>query len=263
MSGETVVQRKDGPVTWITLARPERLNAFAGDMRERLADAIESAGADDSRSIVITGAGRAFCAGADVDVMRQLVSAGDERTLLHLLRAGARVVRAIHTAGKPVIAALGGVAAGAGASLAVACDLRIASERAAIGFTFGRIGLHPDWGATHFLPRAVGPARAAELVLSSRLVDATEALRLGLVHEVVGTDDFEARVRDVAGEMARNPPVAVRLARESLRGDPGSSALDAALEREIEAQIACFATRDLRDGLSAFTEKRSPVFIGE
>lgn len=246
----------------ITIDRPGKLNAFAGGMRDDLADAIEqSAAARDVRVIVIGGAGRAFCAGADVAVMAELLERRDEPTFAAYVEAGARVVRAIAAAPKLVIAAVGGVAAGAGASLAAACDLRIASKGARIGFTFARIGLHPDWGATHFLPRLVGSGRAQDLIASARLLDANEAASIGLVERLVDEVEFEAAVAHVAGTLADMAPLPLARGKSILRGAP--DALEAALRQEKEAQIAAFRSADVREGIRAFREKRPPRFTGE
>ncbi|HEU4454702.1 MAG TPA: enoyl-CoA hydratase-related protein, partial [Longimicrobium sp.] len=147
MSGAVLLRHDDG-VAWITLHRPGRLNALAGAMRDELADALEAAAAAPGcRAIVLTGAGSAFCAGADLDALADLLARDDAAGFEANLRAGMRVVRAVRAAPQPVLAAVNGVAAGAGAALAAACDLRLASGEARIGFTFARVGLHPDWGA--------------------------------------------------------------------------------------------------------------------
>lgn len=249
-------------IAWLTLDRPARLNALAGEMRTRLAEHLEHVGTDRSiRVVVITGAGRGFCAGADVDVMGELLEQGDEETFAGLVRAGARVVRAVRSARQPVIAGVNGVAAGAGASLAACCDLRALSDAAVVGFTFNRIGLHPDWGATHFLPRLVGSGRAAELIVSARMLDATEASRIGFAQHILPADDFEAALRELAVELAARPPLALAHAKRTLSA--ADAALDAALEAEEEAQLACFRSADVREGLAAFREKRSPRFAGK
>ncbi len=260
----TILSRVEDGATWITLNRPDRYNAFAGSMRDELANAIEQAGADAAvRVIVVVGAGAAFCAGADVDSMMDLLDRSDEQAFRANVEAGARVVRAIATAPKPVIAAVNGVAVGAGAALAMACDLRIAASGARLGFTFNRIGLHPDWGTTHFLPRLAGAGRAADLILSARLVEAGEAQRLGLLNQVVTAEEHEMRVRDAAREMAGRPPIAVAAAKRSLlEAAGGLTALDDALRRETEAQLLCFRSRDVREGIAAFREKRPPRFSG-
>lgn len=257
----SVGMRIDGGIAWITLDRPDRLNALVGAMRDELADQIEAAGgSDEVRAIVVTGAGRAFCAGADIDVMADLLARGDEDTFRGYVRAGARVVRAIRGAPQPVVAAVNGVAAGAGASLAAACDLRVLADDAPVGFTFNRIGLHPDWGATHFLPRLVGAGRAAELILSARMMKADEAERMGFAQHVAPRDDFAARVGAVAGALADAAPLAVRLAKATLGAS--DAALDQALELEERAQMACFRSADVREGLAAFRERRTPAFSG-
>jgi 2-(1,2-epoxy-1,2-dihydrophenyl)acetyl-CoA isomerase len=253
---------EDG-VAWITLNRPDRLNAFAGRMRDDLHDAIDRAATSpEVRVIVITGAGRGFCTGADVEVMSDLLARGDDTTFEGLVEAGMRVVRRLAQVEQPVIAAVNGPAAGAGASLALACDFRIASERATIGFTFNRIGLHPDWGATHSLPRLVGPGRAAELVMTGRMVDAREAERIGLFQQVFADDWFLDEVRKLAKELAAKPPLALTLAKRTLAAS-ATSDLDTMLAAEREQQMRCFRSADAKEGITAFNEKRKPVFRGE
>ncbi len=255
---ERVLLRREAGVAWITLNRPDRLNAFAGDMRDRLAEAVATASADaGTRLIAITGAGRAFCAGADVDVMSDLLERDDQETFAAYVQAGTQVVRNIRAARQPVVAAVNGVAAGAGASLAAACDLRVASSAATIGFTFNRIGLHPDWGASHFLPRLVGAGRAAELILTARLVVAAEAERIGLFERVVPAEEYGDGVAAFVAELAAKPPLALSLAKQTL-GDPAQrAALEEALRREAAAQMTCFRSRDVREGIAAFRERRS------
>jgi len=260
---DAVLLRQEGGVAWITLNRPDRLNAFAGAMRDELHDALVRASeSPETRVLVITGAGRGFCTGADVEVMSDLLGRGDVETFEGLVQAGMRVVRRLRDIRQPVIAAVNGPAAGAGASLALACDVRIASERASIGITFNRIGLHPDWGATYFLPRLVGAGRAAELVFTGRMVEAREAERLGLFDRVVPADEIGEAVRTLAEELAAKPPLALALAKESL-GRSFDSSLGAMLDTERHAQLRCFRSADAREGMAAFHEKRRPVFRGE
>jgi 2-(1,2-epoxy-1,2-dihydrophenyl)acetyl-CoA isomerase len=263
-SPETVLLRTDDDgVAWITLNRPNRLNAFAGDMRDRLHDALDrAASAPETRVIVITGAGRGFCTGADVEVMSDLLARGDDATFETLVRAGMRAVRRLRSIEQPVIAAVNGPAAGAGASLALACDFRVAAERATIGITFNRIGLHPDWGAAYTLPRLVGPGRAAELVMSGRMVEAREAERMGLFERVFADDWFDDEVRKMAKELAAKPPLALKLAKRTLAASLDSE-LDAVLAAEGERQLRCFRSADAKEGITAFNEKRRPVFRGE
>jgi len=262
--GEGVVlYREEEGAAWITLNRPDRLNAFAGTMRDDLRGAVDRAAeSPDVRVVVITGAGRAFCAGADVEVMQDLLARGDGATFEGYVDAGSRAVRAIRACRKPVIAAVNGVAAGAGASLAAACDVRLASEKASIGFTFNRIGLHPDWGASWILPRLVGAGRAAELILTARMVDTDEAVRIGLFQRVYPADAFEDEVRGFARELASKPPLALAAAKHSLSVSPESE-LEEMLETEREAQMRLFRSADVREGIAAFNEKRKAKFKGE
>jgi 2-(1,2-epoxy-1,2-dihydrophenyl)acetyl-CoA isomerase len=261
-SAEHVRLALDGPVATVTLDRPERLNAFAGSMRDDLQRAIRTAGASDGiRAIVLTGAGRGFCAGADIDVMEQLLREEDEDTFTGFVDAGMRVVHAIREVGQPVIAALNGVAAGAGASLAIACDFRIASERAQIGFTFSRIGLHPDWGATYALPRLVGTGRAMELLVSARMVEMAEAERIGLVHRLVPHYYLPEYARTWAEELSTRAPIALREIKRTV-GEAFEGDLDQQLATERAAQIRCFGSGDVREGITAFREKRGAAFNG-
>ena len=246
----------------VTLDQPDRLNVLDAEMPGAIADAVERLAEDaDVRVIVITGAGRAFCAGADVACLNEWIERGDLAAATALVESGDRVVRAIRQAPKPVIAALNGPAAGGGANLALACDLRIASERAAIGQTFNRIGLAPDWGGTYLLPRLVGPAKAAELVFTGGMVDAAEALRLGLVNRVVPHDRLAEEVGALARTLAAKPPRALALAKAALLRSPEAD-LDEMLEIERRAQSECFATDDAREGVRAFLEKREPRYRG-
>ncbi len=178
------------------------------------------------------------------------------------MQAGIRAVQALRACRKPIVAAMNGVAAGAGASLAVACDVRLASERASIGFTFNRIGVHPDWGASYYLPRLVGTGRAAELVLSARMVDAAEAERIGLFQRVLPAGEFDAGVRAFARELAEKPPLALSAARHTLSISPEND-VERMMEVEREAQMRLFRSADVREGITAFNEKRKAVFRGE
>lgn len=252
---------EDGVGT-IMLNRPDKLNAFAGQMRQELTDMVRLAAADSAvRVLVITGAGRAFCAGADVDYMRGLLESGDFAAAGDLVEAGRIVVKTIRETLKPVIASVNGPAAGGGANLALACDIRIASDRASIGQTFNRIGLHPDWGGTYFLPRLVGPAKALELVFSAEMVDAQTALQLGLFNRVVPHDELPDATFQLARQLAAKPPIALALAKEAIYGSDAGS-LDAALDMELQNQLRCFKSQDAREGLAAFLEKRPPEFRG-
>ncbi len=250
-------------VTTITLNRPEKLNAFAGTMREDLLDALRNAEADPGcRVVVLTGAGRAFSAGGDVERMAALQRQADVDGLRRLLDAGAAVITEIVSMTKPVIAAINGVAAGAGCNLALACDYRIASAEAKIGETFVRIGLHPDWGGTWLLPRLIGTGRALELLVTGRLVDAGEALAIGLVDRVVAPADLASECTNLAREIAAAPPVAVRGIKRALRSSMAND-LTAQLALEAENQTRAFLSSEASEGMTAFFEKRLPNFRGD
>jgi enoyl-CoA hydratase/carnithine racemase len=243
-------------IATLTLNRPEALNALAGSMREDLLSAIETA-RDSASVLVITGSGDAFCSGGDVKYM---ASARPEDLAL-LVGQGKRVVKALRSLPIPTLASIGGVAAGAGLGLALACDLRIASPSARLGATFARIGLHPDWGCTYSLTRICGPAVARELIFSGRLVDADEARRLGLVHRVVSPGDLASATRETAEALRDAAPLALRWAKKAIALSE-RALFDEALDFEEEAQRACLASEDAREGIRAFLEKRRPSFKG-
>lgn len=246
-------------VTTITLNRPEKLNAFAGTMREELLVALREAG---GRVVVITGAGRAFCAGGDVEFMASLQKERDVTSFRKLLDAGRDVILQIATMPKPVIASINGVAAGAGCSLALACDYRIASDEAKLGETFVRIGIHPDWGGTWFLPRLVGRGRAFELLATGRMVDAAEALRIGMVDRVVGAATLPEETVKLAQAIASGPPLGIAAIKRALSASERND-LRAQIDLETEHQVLAFVSKDAAEGMAAFFEKRSPRFRGE
>ena len=263
MSDPMVRVDRQGEVGTILLDRPNKLNAFAGEMRDLIGDAVEQLGGDPSiRAIVITGEGRGFCAGADIDYLHELVAEGNARDFQRLLEAGERVVQEIRAAEKPVIAAINGPAAGGGANLALACDLRIMADTASIGQTFVRIGLHPDWGGTFLLPRLVGASRALELMWSGRMVGAEEALAIGLVNRVVPAVSIRDEAMAWARQLAAAPPLAAarikRAVQESLDSD-----LETMLAIELENQLVCFESQDVKRGLFAFSGKEAPRFEGD
>jgi 2-(1,2-epoxy-1,2-dihydrophenyl)acetyl-CoA isomerase len=244
-------------IATLTLNRPQSLNAFTGTMREDLLAAIQVA-SDCSRVLILTGAGEAFCSGGDVRAMENL----RDEDLKSFIGQGKRVVTLLRSLPIPTVASIHGVAAGAGFSLALACDLRIASRSARLGATFSRLGLHPDWGGTYFLTRLAGPGVTRDLVLSGRLVDAEEAFRIGLVNWVVPDEDLARFAREKAQELRDAAPGSVRWAKEAIALAEGGS-LEEVLDFEERAQLACFATEDRREGIRAFLEKRRPVFKGK
>jgi 2-(1,2-epoxy-1,2-dihydrophenyl)acetyl-CoA isomerase len=249
----------DGSVATLTLDRPEALNALTVPMKIALREALEAIAADRTvRAVILTGAGRAFCAGQDLAERDQPNAAPLDVELRERYNP---IIRAIRSMGQPVIAAVNGVAAGAGASLAFACDLRIAAEEARFVLAFGRIGLVPDSGATWFLPRLVGPAKAAELALVGDSMDAAEALRLGLVSRVVPGDQLLMEARAIADRVAEGAPLAIALTKEALQRSLTID-LGEALEGEAKLQGIAGASADHAEGLAAFREKRPPRFTG-
>ncbi|HUP50571.1 MAG TPA: enoyl-CoA hydratase-related protein [Thermoanaerobaculia bacterium] len=250
-------------VATITLNRPERLNAFAGTMRHDLLEALLAAERDPAcRAVVITGAGRAFCAGGDIEAMAALQKAGDVESFRTLLDAGGEVVLQIIGMNKPVLASINGVAAGAGCNLALACDYRIASEEAKLGQTFVRIGLHPDWGGTWLLPRLAGRGRAFELMATGRMIGAAEAAAMGMVDRVTPAGELASETARLAAVLAAAPPLPLagikRALREAERND-----LRGQLALESEQQRRAFLSADAAEGMAAFFEKRAPLFRGE
>jgi 2-(1,2-epoxy-1,2-dihydrophenyl)acetyl-CoA isomerase len=260
MSYEHILLRRADGIGTLTLNRPEKLNAFTGTMRQEIADALDELERDpEVRVIVITGAGRGFCAGADVGYLAELVERRDVEAMAALVEAGRRVVTTIRASAKPVIASINGVAAGGGANLALACDLRIASDQARLGQTFNRIGLHPDWGGTYFLPRLVGPAKALELVWLADVIDADECLRLGLVNRVVPHGALDDETLRIARTLAAKPPLALSLAKRAVYQSLDRT-LPEMLDYELDAQLRCFESGDAAEGIRAFVEKRAPMF---
>jgi 2-(1,2-epoxy-1,2-dihydrophenyl)acetyl-CoA isomerase len=249
-------------ITTITLNRPEKLNAFSGTMREDLLAALREADADPvSRIVVITGAGRAFCAGGDVEYMSGLQKDGDVERFRKLLDAGRDVVTQIAEMAKPVIASVNGIAAGAGCNLALACDYRIASEAAKFGETFVRIGIHPDWGGTWLLPRMVGTGKALEMMMTGRMVDAAEAFAIGIVERVVAADALADETTKLAQAIAQGPPLAITGIKRALAASR-TNTLRAQVELESEHQIEAFRSHDAAEGMAAFFGKRAAKFEG-
>lgn len=247
----------------LTLNRPDRMNAFGGTMKQDIVEAMRRAEADaDVRVIVLTGAGTAFCAGGDVKEMSEAHNKGIPRSIKEKTRpARDDALLAIYQATKPVLAAVNGAAAGAGMTLALAADIRLASTTARFSQAFVKRGLSPDTGATYFLPRIVGLSKACELAWTGDTIDAQEALRLGIVSRVVDTANLMEECLALATRLAAGPPIAIQLAKQALhRGSEGS--LREALARETAAFNVCMDTDDAREGVAAFFEKRTSSFTG-
>ena len=247
----------DGPVAVVTLNRPEALNAFDSHQIERVTDAFRSLRENRAvRAVVLTGAGdRAFAAGADIKQMAELT----ELEGLAFGRRGHLMVSTIETLPQPVVAAVNGFALGGGCEVALACDIRIASDRAVFGQPEVGLGIPPGWGGTQRLTRLVGPGLASELILTGRRVKADEALRLGLVNAVHAPDELMPRALELAASIAKNGPTAVRSAKRLIQlafnGQQASG-----LESELHLFGRSFGTPEQREGMRAFLAKRPPAF---
>ncbi len=247
-------------VATLTLNRPDALNALTVPMKAELLAAFRRLEADASvRAVILTGAGRAFCAGQD---LRERLEPEAAPLGVEVRERYNPIIRAMRALPKPIVGAINGVAAGAGASLAMACDIRIASDSATFALAFGRVGLIPDSGATWFLPRLVGVTRAAELALLNEPVSGPDAVRLGLVGRVVPADQLATEASAIAARLAAGAPQAIALTKRALNA-AWDSDLDAALELEAELQDKAGRTKDHAEGLAAFLEKRPPRFTGE
>jgi 2-(1,2-epoxy-1,2-dihydrophenyl)acetyl-CoA isomerase len=248
---------RDGGVLTITLNRPDVLNAFNGAMHRALQDAYKEARDEEVRAVVVTGAGRGFCVGQDLTEFRE--SAGD---IGHRLRGTYhRTILGLRSLEKPVVAAVNGAAAGAGLSLALACDFRLAADSATFVPAFINIGLIPDSGGSYFAARLLGYARALEWLASGRRLTAAEAHAWGLVSEVVEADRLAERAAALAAELAAMPTRGVALTKRLL-DHAQTATLEEQLEREAQLQAAATRTEDFREGVAAFLEKRPPDFKG-
>lgn len=246
-------------VLTLTLSRPAVLNSLTAELLDALAEALAMASDDsDVRAIVLTGAGRGFCSGQDLSGEGSAIDI-EVRTQIH--DHYVPVITALRDVEKPVIAAINGVAAGAGLSLALAADLRVAAESATFVQAFVRIGLVPDAGATYFLPRIVGLTKAAELAFFGDTIDANEAFRIGLVNRVVPDGDLAASAQELAGRLAKGPR-SLGLIKRALNHSL-TNHLDAQLALEEELQVAATTTSDFVEGLTAFRGKRPPTFTGK
>lgn len=279
MSYQTLDYSVADDILTLTLSRPEQLNAFTVSMAEELVDAYDRASTDDAvRAIVVTGAGRAFCAGMDLAVdgnvfgldesmrptVRDLHDSFDDKAIVEGVRdTGGRVSLAVYRCTKPVIGAINGAAVGIGATMLLPMDIRVASEKARIGFVFGRLGIVPEAASTWFLPRIVGISRALELVYGADILTAAEALEHGLVRSVVPPDQLMKTAYEIAHKFVRNrSPVATALTRQMMyRNSAAASPVEA---HRIDS-LAMFYTSigDGKEGVQAFLEKRDPEFASK
>jgi enoyl-CoA hydratase len=253
-----VKMERDGSVAVITIDRQDKMNALNAQLQEEITDAFGSIASDEVRVIVITGAGdKAFVAGADIGGMKDM-SALEVRKFG---RIGTRMTEAIDAAPVPVIAAINGFALGGGAEIALACDVRIAAENARFGFPEVTIGIMPGAGGTQRLPRVVGSGMARELIFTGRIIEAREAKEIGLVNRVVGEGEALEAAKEMAKQMARNAPVAVRNAKTAMNIARNAD-LASGIEHEGDLFALLFATEDAREGMNAFSERRKPEFKG-
>lgn len=245
----------------LTLNRPDKLNALSVALGEDLLAALAEVAADPkARVLVITGAGRAFCSGGEMDEV--LRANADPWVADHSVRIYLDIVRSIRTLKIPVIARINGDAIGGGCCLALSCDLKVAAQPARLGLSFVRIGLSAcDMGATYLLPRLIGLARATEFLLLGAVVDADEAQRLGMINRVVAPEALDATVAELAERLARGPALAQQITKQALER---SFSVDFAVEMELEAyaQGLCIQSADVREGVLAFKERRQPRFGG-
>jgi len=251
----------EGGIKRITINRPERRNAVDTETIELLHEAIQRSAEDDSRVLILTGAGDAFCAGADLQI-------SDGRDIRNVdVTASLRehtnpTIIAMRKLAKPIIARVHGHAVGVGCNYALACDLLIASEQAKFAQIFVKIGLMPDGGSTYFLPRLVGYHKAFELMATGDIISAGEAMSLGLVNRVVAYEELDATVDAMAARLAASPGIALAKIKAGLNsGETGD--LAAALDFEAVNQAACFGSEDFREGVAAFLEKRKANFKGK
>jgi 2-(1,2-epoxy-1,2-dihydrophenyl)acetyl-CoA isomerase len=258
-----ILEKHEDGVATLTFNRPDKLNALNTHLAVALNETLGRIAIDKNiHAVVLTGAGRAFCAGGDLAEIWKGRQENNVADLEPLLRAGMQAVLKIRTMRQPVIAAVNGAAAGAGMNIALAADIRFASDAAVFGQNFAKVGLFPDYGGTFFLPQLVGPAKAAEMFYTGEMIDAKTALQLGLVNYLVPVDRVEAEAKAFAKNIAHGPRTASRAVKQVLFGNQRAE-LTKALEYEVEEQMKCFASEDCSEGLRAFFEKRKPNFQGK
>src|SRR5881628_2818697 len=264
MGYETILVEKKDQITRITLNRPASLNSFNEKMGEEFYAALKEAEKDDStRCLIITGAGRAFSAGEDVSGLKERYG-GDSQPSLgdHLRKKYNPMILRIRNMEKPVIARINGIAAGSGASIALACDIRVASEEAGLKQAFIGVGLVPDSGSSYFLTRMIGPGRALELIMTGKTIPAREAEQLGPINKVVPAAELDKHTDELAAKLANGPTKALGLSKRIVNRVTGLELSDA-LEYEAYNQDIAGKTSDHLEAVKAFLEKRQPRFSGK
>jgi enoyl-CoA hydratase len=244
----------------ITINRPNALNAFNNDVLNEFNNLLDEIENDNSvKVIIITGEGeRAFCAGADLAGIKK----STKEEFMQFIEKGQLLMRRIETMEKPFIAAINGFALGGGLELALACDIRIASEKAKMGTPEVGVGLIPGWGATQRLPKVIGMGRAKELILTGIHITANDAERLNLVNKIIAPEELLNAAKEIAEKIAGNAPVAVKLAK-STTNVAFDMSIDEGYKHELEAEKKCFETEDLQEGIQALFDKRKPNFSGK
>jgi enoyl-CoA hydratase/carnithine racemase len=263
---ETVDLRREGEILWLTLNRPERLNALSARMITELGEVLDALTDDrEARVVILRGAGKAFCAGWDLKEESQEGGlTGSVAAALRLQRRFSSVILRMHRAPQPIIACVQGAATGGGFSLALAADVRIAGESARMNCAYIRVGLGGcDAGSSYFLPRIVGASVAAELILTGSFIDAPRAERVGLVSRVVPDSRLEETARALAADVLRNSPLGVALTKECLAASIDAPSLEAAIAMEDRNQVLAAQSGDFREAIQAFLEKRTPRFRGQ
>jgi len=262
-SNAVILDKREHGIATLTLNRPDKLNALNKHLAVALNEALASIEADaEVHVVMLTAAGRAFCAGGDLGVIGKGHRENDMTELQPVLRSGMQAVLKMRSMRQPVIAVVNGPAAGAGMNIALAADIRIAADTASFGQNFAKVGLFPDYGGTYFLPELIGPSRAAEMFYTGEMIDAQTALRLGIVNHVVPASELDAEAHQLARKIADGPHLAIRAVKQVVFGG-AYPALVKALEREVEEQMKCFRSHDCGEGIRAFMEKRKPKFQGK
>lgn len=258
--GENVLIEKRGNVSIIKLNLPQKLNSLEKKLRIDLKSTlIQFRDDNETRAAILTGQGKAFCAGGSLEELKEGMNAVDG---VSLMGDYGEIITLITNLEKPIIAAVNGVAVGAGLSLALACDIIISSSSAVFASVFSKVGLVPDMGALYFLPRVVGMHRAKELIFTSKMIKAEEALQMGIINQVVSPEELDTRAYDLARKIADGPTAAFGLGKSILSRSLESNLQDI-LQYETYAQSICFQSQDHREGVQAFYDKRTPVFTGK